>query len=365
MEIGILTFHRAHNYGAVLQLFGLYKYLESKGHSVSVLDYWPTYREGQYSLVSTKIYKDPAKDIKSKTAYIVKDGVTFFEKFIKWKKFQNFIKDFQHINFDQVSSDTLKLDVIFFGSDQIWRHNNFGFDSKYFGAFDTSAIKVSYAASMGIENVSEEANSELRNLVRNIDSISVRESTLEKKLKDLGVSDVLQVLDPVFLLHRRQWIEFFPEIERRNKRKYLLFYNLLNDLQSKKRAIQLCKENSWRFVEIHGDVKPFRWIMGVKTTTGPVDFLKLVNNAEFVVTSSFHGVAFSILFNKQFLACGFGANSSRVKSLLNLLMINDRHLDENSDFKDVEIEYSLVNNRIDELVFKSKNFIDGSILFGN
>lgn len=365
MKIGILTFHRSHNFGTVLQAYALYTTLNNYGHDVEMINYWPSYRNGQYDLLRWNYYfKDKQKPVLSDLKAIFKRVLCFPERLIRYTKFRQFIKTkykISNTHFKTGAGIKGDYDVVFFGSDQIWRYNHFkemiGFDEVFFGRYpqNKKTRKVAYAASMGVESLSPAALNDFSSHIKNFHSISVREDSLLNLTNSFSSSPATQVLDHTFLLTAQQWRKLVHK--RTSKKKYLLFYQLILSQESRDLAYRIAKEKGLDVVEVRGYVRPFLSLNGINTTAGPFDFLSLFAHADYVVSTSFHGVAFSIIFQKDFSALGFGANSSRVKSLLSMLGLKHCLVEDGDSPYTDAIDYTDVNLKLEKMRQHSFSFI--------
>lgn len=368
MKIGILTFHRSHNYGAVLQAFALLSTLKNMGHDAEIIDYWPKYRVGHYSLISLP---DKTKKKKSslsvKALKVYKKISGFPAKYIKYSKFNSFIKNNLKIkttSFDSGSGISGNYDAIICGSDQIWRYNfrgSGGFDDVYFAKYpqNKNIFKVSYAASMGDEDLDENSIKIFAELIKNFNSISVREDSLLELVKPFATKLPIKVLDPVFLLSEPEWRKMINRND--SNKKYLLFYQLLYSKEAGDLAKKIAKEKQLEIIEISG-----RWIASsaigdLKPTVGPVDFISMIAYADYVVSTSYHGVVFSIIFQKQFAALGFKNKSYRIKSLLKSLEIEQCLIENDLAHLTAGIDYACVNKKLEEMIKGSLSFLQQSI----
>ena len=178
-------------------------------------------------------------------------------------------------------------------------------------------------------------------------------------IKPLTEQKVSLVLDPIFLLSRDEWENHCIQLK---KGKYILYYNLIPTEESKRLVIELSKIFGCKVLEITGDVKPFKIGKHCLQTINAIEFISLIRNAYFVVTSSFHGTAFSILLKKQFYAIGMGEKSGRVSSLLSMLDLDNRLLKTCPVKTSIEmIDYDSVTEKLNRLVIESKSFIDQSL----
>lgn len=364
MKIGILTFHRAHNYGALLQAYALLTYIKSLGHNVEIIDYWPDYHNEDYKLIPYFKAKTLKGKIKSLLLFIIG-----FQRIIKRSNgYKQFIKE--KFNLSKKPQYTYEkgmlnaeYDLVIYGSDQIWRRSNYplfkGFSDVYYGAYPTSVNqKITYAASMGIIDISNEEKTYIKTSLKNFNSISVREKKLKELIESFTNNPVSLVLDPVFLLSKSNWSELSIKTLNKYSKKYILFYQL----NPSKEAIDLTNEikayYGYDVVEIRGRVEPLLFQKRYYQTGNPTEFISLVNNAEIVVSTSFHGVAFSILFEKQFYTLGMNNNSERVRSLLDQLGISNRFIKNNIDIDYSKgIDYSSVNAKLEVLKKESQNYL--------
>lgn len=331
MKIGILTFHRAENYGAQFQAYALYRYLLEKGVDVQFVDYWPTYHSNYFKLFSADLFH---------SGRLVRSVVKFLLLCISypWRKkrkerFHSFMRaklGLGHLpTYTNKEVPTCQYDVVLYGSDQIWRKHNLagcrGFDEVYFGHHVVKAKKrVAFAASMGVIDLNDEDVLFLKEVFAWFDALSVREKNLQKIVEMVGYM-ATTMLDPVFLLSKSQWNELLSASEALPDG-YIFYYNLLESAESDQIVLQLQKKTGYRVVEVTKTLNPFKVGARYHKAMSPEQFLSGLVNASYVVTNSFHGVALSVIFQKQFYACGMGNRSGRVESLLSLLEIEDRHL---------------------------------------
>jgi len=366
MKIGILTYHRAHNFGAVLQAYALRTFLKSKGNEVEFIDYWPKYRNGMYDLFSLDFKNKSVKENIKQTARMC---FSYFKKRDRYNRFESFITDYLEVsNKNMITEGSQiedKYDYIVFGSDQIWRYNEFllhkGFDEVYWGIYPkkSASKKITYAASMGKMAADKIDKNILINYLDNFEAISIRELKLKNYIDDIYKKDTFHVLDPVFLIEKKQWEELADNSALGDN--YLLLYNLNASRDATILAEKFADEKKLKIKELTGSVRPFLDEERYKQRYGPLEFLGAIRNAEFVVATSFHGVAFSILFEKQFVALGMKDNAERVKGLLFALGIEDHYIDDIKSFSMKRIDYKNVNLKLKDLKQYSKGFINDNL----
>lgn len=370
MRIGIITFHRAHNYGALLQCFALKRYIESLGHTVNIIDYWPDYHRCTYQLLPDFSSLSLKSKIKSIVFFLM--GINrILQRANGYKKFMvNHLGLSNNIEFKSGELlNQLEYDVIVYGSDQIWWNATLpefkGFDWVYWGQQPSKAKrKISYAPSMGVVNFQDSEREMIKQMLRNFDSISVRENAVKNLFEGEFGTKASLVLDPVFLLDGRQWEALCERISLPFdvNEKFVLLYQLVSNEEACNLAERVSKYFNWRIIEIRGRVDALKFGNRYLQTICPLGFVKLVKHASFIVTTSFHGTAFSIVFEKQFLAAGMGKNSERAKSLLTNIGLEHRYIsDVNEQVFSNAIDYKHINVKIDHLKNESKSFLQNNL----
>lgn len=324
MKIGILTYHRSHNYGAMLQAVALRYQLEKLGHEAYFVDYWPDYHRQMYALYS---FKHALKyGIRGSLSYTKNAIFNYKGRKARYMAFVPFFERYIWPHCTEYSSNQ-KFDALIYGSDQIWRkqwlmHNRF--NPAYFAENILRADKhVSYAASMGVIDLSAEDERFLKSHLEKFSRVMVRENDLSQTLCRLGIKNQV-VLDPTLLLSGKEWNTLVP-VKRIHKEKYVFYYKLQDAFDE--RLLELfAKEHNCKLLTLDGNARNNDPL----AATGVEDFLSLVSNAEFVFTSSFHGLAFSIIFHKQFFA-SFVANGGRAQSILTNTGLEQRMLKSKAD----------------------------------
>ena len=363
MKIGILTFYRSTNYGAQLQSYALYTYVKKMGYDVSFVDYWPKYRKDEDQLISiSKIKKLPLKNLPLYLWNCISTCVRYSKRLRATSLFcEHYLPSTSYKNHC--------YDVCIYGSDQIWRSfkrvNIKGFDLTYFGNDKISANRrITYAASMGAVNFADESiESEFCKHMYNFDSISVRESELQNYLEQKKILSFL-VSDPVFLLSKKQW-SFFCDSSYVPKYKYILYYNLQNIQYATDYVNELAVSRGYKVVELRGKIPPFHYSNRYRLTADAREFVSLINGAEFVVSSSFHGVALSLCLHKQFAYASKIENSNRIISLLNLLNISHRCILSNCQSTFTDIDYDIIEQQIQVFRCKSQQWLNHNLIASN
>ncbi len=363
MKIGILTFHRAENFGAVLQCLALQNYLISKGNEVEVIDYRNPSIEHQYDIFN------PWCIFQTKSLYggfcvYVKRFFNFrsrLRKKVLYWKFRN--KYIQTSKSYYSNCKLLPYDAIIVGSDQVWNLNLCdGIDNIYFLHFPTltGTKKISYAASSELNSFAllREHKQEIANLLNAFDDISVRERQLQAELNDFVSKEISICIDPTFLMPRKSYEEIaIKPVER----KYVLVYHLTENSDASKLAETISKEQELSVIEIHAGFFKTSNKKRHKNSLGPRELLGYIMNADFIITTSFHGMALSLIFAKQFVVMRT-ATINRMQNLLSAVGLENRIIDGENDYNGLDpINYDKVNKRINEEVSKSKLFLRKSL----
>lgn len=327
MKIGILTFHCAHNYGAVLQCYALQEFLCSIGHDVCVVDYKPQYlKESLFSWYKW-VSLSPMKTLR-KLSWQKK---TFGDQLRKNNAFKLFIKDFLYVKNIDLASYKNDIECFVFGSDQIWRKNRNKFDPIYFGCFNGSRGKklVSYAASMGLSSLTEEDSQMVSTWLASFNGVSVREPQLKELLSSLVPANIKVVVDPTLLLNENKWksIAVLP----RSRKRYILIYQVIFNPATYDFANEVSKRLGIEVIEISSDFILREVNHNIIYDTSPQEFLGWVLNADFVVTTSFHGTVFSLIFNRPFVSIKQNLQSDvRIESILSVCGLSERFIDCNN-----------------------------------
>lgn len=362
MKIKTITCHDVYNSGASLQAYALMKYLQNNGHEVEIIDYKPDYLSNHYKLsaVSNPKYE---KNLILKIIYLaLKLPQRILTLKIK-KKYDEF-KD-KYLNITKIrysANEELKLnppeaDVYICGSDQIWntKFNNGKDPSFYLDFVPKEKVKVAYAASFATDSIDEEVKEITKERISKLDYVGVREISALDILNSLGIKNGVQVLDPVFLLNKFEWEELTYEIN--SNEKYIFVYDFDGNELIREVSLKLAKEKKMKIYTVFKSNYSDKVIKNM----GPIDFISYIKNAEFIISNSFHGTAFSIIFEKQFAVVNRKeAINTRMRDLLNILKIENRLISENYNFNNIinDINYNEANKHLKEKLKSSKNYLD-------
>lgn len=338
MKAGILTFHRAYNYGAILQAFALQKTINRIGCDSEIIDYLSKEKQENIRL----FHYNSNLNFKGNITKFFKD--VYRSK--KNKEFDSFMHD--HMRLSKNSYSTFEemeemdknapYDVYIVGSDQVWNIKNNLKDKTFLLSFSKdNDKKCSYAASIGHAVFDDDMMSIYEEELGKFRVLSVREESSIQEFPFLKDNKAISVLDPTLLLESGDYEQVAsPRIE---KDKYAFIYTIAGDRKLRKYANEFCAKKGIKLIDSKKSKIFFQH-------SNPSDFLSFVKYADYVFTNSFHGTAFSIIMKKQFVTEINTASSlnSRSQDLMRKTGLLNRDI----DFQGFNIEKSIDWNIADE-----------------
>lgn len=360
MKVGIVTFHRAQNYGAVLQCYALSQIIQNLGNDVEVIDYFPRYLKEEYGNFPSFDWSNIL--LWGKKAVRALQGLTkSLSRSAKFKKFSETRLPLSKSQYNENNDSIYGYDAIVFGSDQIWNPllTN-GIDRIFSGLFHAENAKlVSYAASTSPAILTEEYHNLFRQIVSKFSHISTREVRFSSYLNSIQPDVAITVLDPVLLLDSHKWQEMAVTPKEEN---YLLIYTVPQSPLVRQHAEFVAEKLGLKIIELTSKVRRTRNRNTIQCAS-PEEFLGYFFNASYIVTTSFHGTAFSIKFNKQFSNIRIGTGvDERAQNLLTSLNLLDRSISiRDSSIFEIKIDYTEVNKTLESLVNQSILFLNRSL----
>lgn len=369
-KVVITTFFKAENYGAVLQAYALQKILHEKGYDTEILNYRDSAIEDEY-----KIFNFKNGSMYSKMRSLFK-SILFLRK---RKKRHDHFRDFQqhylrigdkgYRSVEEIKKDPPRADIYVTGSDQVWNTSiTKGVSDIYTLNFGLEKVRrIAYAASIGTAEICQNEGEEFREKVSGIDAISVREITAKNALARIFLDKPVEVtLDPVLLRSKRDWEADLSEITER-KEKYILAYLVAEDQEYRKIVNAMSENTGLKIIHFESRSR-YNNVLSSAYTEGPMDFVNLIKNAEYIVTTSFHGTAFSIVLHKKFWVIPHKPKGSRITDLLDKLQLSERAVYTLEEFTakdfDQKIDYEKVDNLLDKEREKSLQWL-GAAMEGN
>ncbi len=370
MKAALISFHNAYNYGACLQAYALQEVVTDLGVECEYIDYINERRASGYKM-STRISKAVKNhDVKGAVKNIC--GAPFV--WLRGEKFDKFYRD--HLkrtnevyhSCNEASVLEKKYDKFIVGSDQVWNDEHNGYDTAYFLDFvSDNSKKISYSSSFGMADIPADARERYARVLNNIECLSTREMHGVEIIRQLTGRKAHLVLDPVLLLSADKWKKIIPTSKK--KERYTFYYmnarfnpddfGLVTGWKDRKKHILSASVNPKDFVKKN---------QKITFAMSPEEFLYEINEAELIVTTSFHCLAFSIIFHKPFVAILSG-DEGRDERLINLLRITgleDRVYSSDMTLQDVtkHIDYGKVEERLKTYRDYSMNFLKTSLFEG-
>ena len=342
--IGTITFHWCTNFGAVVQAFALQTYLNNKGHDCEIIDYVPR----RVALIQ-------------QFQMVKRFDFNSIRKYNAIKKFRhNWLVTTKHRfnSFSDLMNLSSNYDYIIVGSDQVWNESftlggEKGVTLSYFLSFaGTNTKRISYAASFGMNQANHIYVNAVQEELKKFSAISVRENTGVDICNQMGVNAVL-VCDPTLLLNAADYTSIIKNVEYEPSDVYEY---ILHDNQI----------TAWRICEIIKDY--FNDNHQMKVTQSIEEWLYRIKNAKIVVTNSFHGLMFSLIFHTDFIVVPVEGSkmNDRIITILGILDLTNRIID-NSDENKIKIlckesiNWEIVDQKILLLRKKSEDFLLSSL----
>lgn len=311
MNVAILTFQFAHNYGALLQAYALKTYLQNHNMNAEIAPYYPDWARAEYAISPFTKGVPPKRRVRL--------ALQYFKRKKQSRVFSRFIEEELKVN-DAISEQKELVtwldrhDCVICGSDQIWNNNITGDCSAYY-AGGCKTRRISYAASLGTLQLTEVQKDNIKANLPYFSEISVREPSSATKIAELIQKEVRVVLDPVFLLKKDEWRELAKPVAVESN--YVLVYFLQENEELLNYAKAYAQENNLRIYDIHPTMSKKHSGCRRLNNVGPKEFVWLIQNASCVCTNSFHATAFSVIFEKKLIHIPNGKSPERTISLLN------------------------------------------------
>ena len=364
MKIKTITCHDVYNYGASLQAYALQQYLISKGHSVEIIDYKPDYICRKYNFWhvygNNKLARICISNFILRFIYCLIYAPVRYRTWQRIFAFNSFTKKHLRLTRRYKNLEELKIfppeaDCYIAGSDQIWNTNlPNGRDNAFFLDFGSENTKrISYAASFGVREIEDVER--ISFLLKNFDAVSVRELSGLDILSRLNVHGC-QVLDPVYLLDKSQWITLMDASKVAEKESYALVYDIFrNDPRMKEFSIECSKKRNLKLVAVN-DSKILPYAKNIKNA-GPVEFISLIRSAKYLISNSFHATSFALIFHVPFIVLFKGSNSARMEDLLKSVGLSKCFNPSKTCVDEIEYDWDSVDDKLKKLRLLSFEFL--------
>lgn len=366
MKINTLTTYDVYNYGASLQAYALQQYLMNLGHEVEIINYQPDYLTRKYNYKWVNPESKLSKCALTRAAYRVMKYLQRQTTFGRKRIFDTFnhqlLKEtpVKYTSYEALCAQSPQADFYIVGSDQIWNvFYETGRDPAFFLEFVKQGYKASYAASFSYLDIDAENKARIKKSLDTFDAVAVREFHGLDILKSMGVEGTW-VLDPVFLLTIDQWKQLMvPEVPKEN---YLLIYDFEGNKELKQFAKEYALRNNLKIYAI-ADTYPLMYADKNFMKAGPKEFVSMIYHCKAFISNSFHGTAFSIMFNKPVFVFNRHRHkvNSRMESLMTLFDLKNCILNSPKECErayNYQFDYTRMNNIKQRELAKSKVYLD-------
>ena len=344
--IGVLTIPNAENYGSILQAFAMKIWFKENNCDVDVINYYPEYLKGRYSL-----FKIQKGNMERKIKSIIACYINLPFNIVKKVKFYRFRVNYIKINSERVTnaSQISEYETVVVGGDQLWNTRITKKNKLFFLENCKCKNKIAFSVSMGYTDRTEEEKKFYEKYINNFDNIYIREKYDVNYINTIwNKKDCEYVLDPTLLIDKNTWIKCCGD--RIIKCKYVLVYSFNDDENIIQTAKKISIEKGLPIYIINSSFKKknkygFINLRGI----GPKDFITLIRDAEYIITNSFHGTVFSIIFNKKFKCVPYLGTEGRMISLLSILNLE-------TTLKDIDfnIDYDKVSDILENEKIKAR-----------
>ena len=372
--IGLLTCF-LDNCGACLQAYALQNIIQSLGYNVQIIKYTEPWGYYDANLKNSSKVVDLLRCIKNpdfrKSYYTGQYRVTAFNKFRK--KYLNFSPR-EYKMYSQLQNSTHECDAYVCGSDQIWNPTFYNkCNPAYYLAFVEDSIpKIAYAPSIGINDIPTQYLDDFKQYISRFDSLSSREQTGVEIIEKYTHRKATLVLDPTLLLPGKSWRRLIPKRRPITKKRYLLCYLFAQHEYYDLVIERLSKQLQCEVVIIPVIDREYIVKHHTPLGVGPIEFINLIESADFILTDSFHGTVFSLLFNKSFYCLKRDNDvdcysmNSRLYNILNLVNMKDRLLTQeealDTDYSRISDDaYCAISDRIEVLRENSITYLKNAL----
>lgn len=340
MEIKIITRHYPSNYGSLLQSIATQTIIEQLGHNCKIIDYIRNDECGLHGVI-TALHrkKNWTSNLLKEITYVI---LRFPDEKLAEIKFSSMRKKYLHLTercHTLKDLSNLDADVFITGSDQVWGPLlNGKYDDAYFLSFVTEKPKIAFSASFGKTEFNDVIIKEYKKYLSKYSFITVREDTALKMLKQWDIPCIGQILDPTLILTGKDWDRLIKQIE--TPEHYVLVYQIHNDKQLGIYAQNFSKKLGLPLIRISPFIHQVSREGNLKLLPDIGEFLAYIKKCTYFITDSFHGTAFALNFNKEFIEILPNTSTgSRNLSILRLTKLENRIVSDMNDF-------SLINKRI-------------------
>lgn len=380
-KIGLVLAHHNTNYGALLQSYATQQVVEDMGFETEIIDYKAfRYRRGikfDWGLIPYFWESYKASRRKKSITSPITDDIYRNNKSERIKRWHEFEDEYLHNivkyhGYPALTKRAAELDAILIGSDQMWLPGvSFGYYQSL--QFAKNTRRISYATSLGVSEYPSYCFNSSRKMFKSIDFLSVREEQGKNIIQNICKGIPVEVVcDPTYLLSKEKWQERIP-VTKMSDDRYVLCYLLGNAKQQLQTAKEFAEKNGLKLFSILSDESvidggttvPDKIITGASVE----DFINYIRGAELIFTDSFHGLAFSVINEKQFFIFyrkredSTTHRNSRIDNILNMWQLQDRLITSESMTTTESIDYEKVTGLVKAKREESMKFLNKALTF--
>ncbi len=363
MKIGILTFPNSRSYGASLQMFALYFSCQRLGYDAEIINYYNLWMK-QEKHMSIGQEKNAVVSLAKRKVYdLIHVGMKL--QFAQFEKRMHKYPKKPTADPKQLQTIANRYGAVICGSDQVWNPDITNKDLSFFLDFCLDKTKrISYAPSFGVEDLKAPYADAVTKALKKIDFLSVREEAGKSLIKKLSGLDSKIVVDPTFLLDGKQW-QTYEKSHPQAAGEYILYFTVHNSKKLWKYCMDLARKTNMKILRVGSNIisKQFKKQKGMEYVCdiGPAQWLYLVRNASYVMTNSFHGTAFSIIFRKNFFVEFSSLTNSRLSNIVKLMGLEARVLQGDREITPSATDYSKTEAVLPELISESVAFLETAL----
>lgn len=353
MLVNVITRHAPANYGSLLQAIATQKVINKLGYDCKIIDYIPRCETStRVAITQLKSKKEWNNNPIMQLLYLLvrePENILMYRKFAAMRK-KYLVMGPQCFDEDELKRiyQNAKEDVFLTGSDQVWGPISTGvYDPAYFLAFaPQDSRKLAFASSFGKTAFDEKTLTNYKKYLIGYEAISVRENTAVDLIRRMGI-DAEQVLDPTLLLSKDEWLPYITPLKK--PKEYVLVYQIHNNPKLDKYVAEFAQHANLPLIRVSPLLHQIRRSGKLIYLPDIGGFLDLIKNATYMVTDSFHGTAFAINFNIQFVeVLPNTGTGSRNQSILQLTGLDDRIAKDFKNYRYIDemIDYYNINCRL-------------------
>lgn len=361
-KIGLLTFHTPDNYGAVYQAFALQEHISKDlGFDIEIIDFCTPKHLKAYNIFkkrSNNHIKDLVHRIITATKYPqLKSKKKLFEQFrgsyLKLSKKR-------YKSEEEFLAHTEMYDTYIVGSDQVFNPHNEYFKAYYLAFEKKGKKKIAYAPSFGISDFTNETTKQVLPYLKDFDYLSCREKQGAEYLSRIMDKEIPTVVDPVFLIDKEKWLKI--AVAPQEKEKYIFVYDLCGGDKLMSIAKSIAKDKNLKVICATGKIRNNYKGVDVRFNIGPAEMLGFINNAEYVVTDSFHGTSLSLIMQKRLITyIALPHTASRITSIMSSLGTSNQIVTNANTFDIKDISFNDYKKNLKEFVDSSKQYLSTAL----